>query len=153
MSNVKTVAQSMVETYHIIKPIDLNSANRLYGGTLMGWIDEVAVLVARKHAQMSVVTGSVTNLKFLHGAYLRDTIVLSGKATYVGNTSMEVKVETSVEHINGKRELINIAYFTMVGLDDNDKPTKLPGLLLETEEDREEWEHARQRRELARKMD
>ena len=42
----KTVAESRVETVHIIRPTDLNDAGRLFGGVLMQWIDEVAALVA-----------------------------------------------------------------------------------------------------------
>ncbi len=147
----RTVAESKVETYHIIMPSDLNDSGRLFGGSLMCWIDETAGLVGRRHAQMNVTTGSVDNLKFVHGAYLRDMIVLSGKVTHVGNTSMEVKVETYVEHIDGTRELINRAYLTMVGLNDNDRPCRLPRLLLETEEDRREWERAERRRQIRKK--
>ncbi|MGN0395050.1 MAG: acyl-CoA thioesterase [Coprococcus sp.] len=148
----KTVADSRVETCHIIRPSDLNSVGRLFGGTLMAWIDEVAVLVAKRHSQMSVTTGSVDNLKFLKGAYLKDTIIISGKVTYVGNTSMEVKVETYVEHISGHRELINKAFLTLIGLDENDKPCRLPRLILQTDEDKLEWDRAERRRELRKQQ-
>ena len=33
------------------------------------------------------------------------------------------------------RRPINRAYFTMVALDEKDKPTEIPGLLIETEEE------------------
>ena len=36
----KTVAESCVETVHIVRPNHLNGANRLFGGILMQWIDE-----------------------------------------------------------------------------------------------------------------
>ena len=98
----KTVAESRVETVHIIRPTDLNDAGRLFGGVLMQWIDEVAALVAKRHSQMNVTTASVDNLRFLQGAFQRDVIVIIGRVTHVGNTSMEVKVETYVEHTNGK---------------------------------------------------
>ena len=150
----KTVADSKVETYHIIRPNDLNSAGRLFGGTLMMWIDEVAALVGRKHAGFSVVTGSVDNLKFLHGAFPQDTVVISGKITHVGNTSMEIKVETFVEHTaeGGERELINRAFLTLVGLGPDGKPKILPRLKLETDEDRHEWERAEERRNIRKQQ-
>ncbi|MDE6938088.1 MAG: acyl-CoA thioesterase, partial [Lachnospiraceae bacterium] len=87
-------------------------------------------------------------LRFLKGAYQKDVIVIRGKVTYVGRTSMEVKVDSYVEDMEGERILINRAYFTMVALDHNDKPVEVPGLELATEEDRQEWESARQRREM-----
>lgn len=148
----KTPAQSRVETCHIVRPSDMNSVHRLYGGVLMGWIDETAVLVARRHTQLSVTTGSVDNLRFLRPAYLHDTVVLIGKATYVGNSSMEVKVETYVERLSGKRELINEAYLTLIGLDENDKPCTIPRLIPQTEKEKEDWDKAVQRRNIRLKQ-
>jgi len=143
----KTIKESVVETVHIIRPADLNSANRLFGGVLMGWIDEVAAMVAKRHSQRSVTTVSVDNLRFLRGAFRNDVVVIRGKLVYVGNTSMEIKVESYVEHLSGERELVNRAYLTFVGLDENGKPTQVPKVTLETAEEQEEWEQAKLRRE------
>lgn len=144
----KRVKDSMVEIAHIVRPTDLNSAKRLFGGTLMAWIDETAVIVAKRHAMMNVTTASVDNLSFLSAARMRDVIVIIGKITYVGTTSMEVKVESFVEHINGERELVNRAYITMVGLDDDGLPAKIPELILETPEEIAENEQAKVRRKI-----
>ena len=76
-------------------------------------------------------------------------MVIVGKVTYVGNTSLEVRVDTYVEHLeNGMRHPINRAYFTMVALDENDKPKRVPRLILETEAEKAEWEAAEKRREM-----
>ena len=53
--------------------------------------------------------------------------------------------------LNGERTLINRAYFTMVALDENDHPTPVPKLILETEEEEQEWESGAKRR-VMRKM-
>ena len=74
--------------------------------------------------------------------------MISGKVTYVGNSSMEVKVESFVEKSTGERELVNRAYLTMVGIDENNKPCRLPRLILQTEEDKKEWEQAEMRRRI-----
>lgn len=145
----KKVSESKIEVAHILRPSDLNAANRLFGGTLLAWIDETAYLVAKRHANRNMTTFSINNLKFLHGAFLQDIVVLQGKATFVGNTSMEVKVETFVEHLDGSRELVNVAYITFVALDENGKPTKIPELILESDEEREEWERAKSRRDFS----
>ena len=42
----KRISDSMVETVHIVRPNHLNGANRLFGGTLIQWLDEVAGIVA-----------------------------------------------------------------------------------------------------------
>ena len=50
----------------------------------MQWIDEVAGIVAHRHAGSIVTTACVDNLNFKAGAYLGDTVVLIGRMTYVG---------------------------------------------------------------------
>ena len=86
---------------------------------------------------------------FIRGAYNGEIIVIIGKVTYVGRTSMEVRLDTYVEHLeNGMRQPINRAYFTMVAMDENDQPRTVPRLILETESDRADWEAAEKRREM-----
>lgn len=148
MVEERRVSDSRVETVHMVRPNHLNAAGRLFGGILMQWLDEVAGLVAKRHTHSNVITASVDNLRFIKGAYQKDVVVIIGKVTYVGNTSMEVRVDTYVESVDGMRRPINRAYFTMVALDENDKPRKAPRLILDTEEERAEWEAAKKRREM-----
>lgn len=143
---IRRVEDSQVETMHMVRPNHLNSAGRLFGGMLMQWIDEVAGLVAKRHSRSNVITASVDNLRFLKGAYQGDTVVIIGKVTYVGTTSMEVRVDTYCENVIGERRPINRAYFSMVALDEHDKPTPVPGLLVETESQKAEWENGKKRR-------
>lgn len=144
----KKVSDSVVETVHLIRPQHLNPVGRLFGGMLMQWIDEVAGLVAKRHSHMTVITASIDNLNFLRSAYQNDVVVLIGKITYVGRTSMEVRVDTYVEDMDGTRRAINRAYVTMVALDNNDRPAQVPELLLTTPSEEMEWEGAKKRREM-----
>ena len=151
----KTVDESRVETIHLVRPNHLNGANRLFGGILMQWIDEVAGIVAKRHAMSNVTTASVDNLTFLQGAYQGDMVVIKGKLTWVGSTSMEVCVDTYVESPSGQRHRINNAHFMMVALDENDMPVKVPRLILQTEDEELAWSHGEERRRirLKRKQD
>ena len=144
----KTVDDSRAETVHIVRPEHLNGANRLFGGILMQWIDEVAGIVAKRHCMGNVTTASVDNLTFLHGAYQNDLIVIKGKLTWVGTSSMEVCVDTYVENLNGHRERINNAHFMMVALDENNNPVQVPKLLLQTDDERLAWQHGEERRRI-----
>ena len=126
----------------------LNAAGRLFGGKLMEWIDELAGLVALRHAQKDVITASVDNLKFIRGAYQKDLIVLIGRVTYVGRTSMEIRVDTYIEDMKGIRKPINRAYLTLVAVDAEGNPVEVPGLLIETEAEKAEWEAGIRRREM-----
>ena len=144
----KTVDDSRTETIHIVRPNHLNGAGRLFGGILMQWIDEVAGIVAKRHSMSNVTTASVDDLTFLHGAYQNDMIVIRGKVTWVGRTSMEVCVDTYVESPSGERHRINNAHFMMVALDDHDKPVQVPGLKLQTEDEHLAWSHGEKRRRI-----
>ena len=144
----KTVDDSRTETIHVVRPNHLNGANRLFGGILMQWIDEVAGVVAKRHAMCNVTTAAVDNLTFLHGAYQNDMVIIRGKLTWVGNTSMEVCVDTYVENLSGVRRRINNAHFMMVALDENDRPTPVPKLKLQTEDEHLAWAHGEERRRI-----
>ena len=149
MEEAKRVSDSQVETVHLIRPNHMNAAGRLFGGMLMQWLDETAGMVAQRHTRSNVITASVVNLRFIHGAYNGEMVVIVGKVTYVGNTSLEVRVDTYVEHLeDGMRHPINRAYFSMVALDENDRPKRVPRLILETESEKAEWEAAQKRREM-----
>ena len=139
MDRKKKVEESRIEQVYQVRPEHLNGAGRLFGGQLMAWIDELAGLVGIRHAQQDVITASVDNLKFIRGAYLKDLIVLIGRVTFVGRTSMEVRVDTYIESIDGMRKPINRAYLTLV---------EVPGLIIETEGQKAEWEAGIRRREM-----
>lgn len=145
---MKKVSDSMIEQVYQVRPEYLNGAGRLFGGKLMEWIDEIASLVAIRHSQTNVVTASVDNLKFIRGAYQNDLLVMIGKVSYVGNTSMEIRVDTYVEDLNGMRRPINRAYLTLVAINENGEPIEIPGIILENKGEEAEWEAGKKRKEL-----
>lgn len=144
----KFVRDSYTEQVQILSQSTMNGYNRLFGGLLMQWIDVVAAVAARRHSGRNVTTAAVDNLRFEGPAYANDTILLCAFLTYTGRTSMEVCVETYVEELSGRKRLINVAYFVMVALDENEKPTQVPPLIPENEGEHREWEAAKQRNEL-----
>lgn len=76
--------------------------------------------------------------------------MLIGRVTFVGRTSMEVRVDTYIESIEGIRKPINRAYLTLVAIDAQGNPVEVPGLILETEAQKAEWEAGIRRREMRR---
>ena len=146
----KEVSESRIEQVYQVRPEHLNGAGRLFGGKLMEWIDELAGLVGIRHAQRDVITASVDNLRFIRGAYLKDLIVLIGRVTFVGRTSIEVRVDTYIESMDGIRKPINRAYLTLVAIDEEGNPAEVPGLIIGTESEKAEWEAGIRRREMRR---
>ena len=147
----KYVKDSYTEQVHVLTMSNLNGYSRLFGGQLMSWIDEVAAVVARRHSGCNVTTASVDTLIFKKPAHANDTVILNGKITCAGNTSMEIDVKTYVEKLSGERILINEAFVTMVAIDENEKPTKIPALILETDEERRCFEYALKRKKATKK--
>lgn len=145
----RTVSYSKTEQIHLVQPADLNGGGRLFGGTILKMIDELAAIVAMRHTGLkTVTTAAIDNLVFKSAAYVNDLIVLIGYITYTGRTSMEVRVDAYVERSDGMRYPINRAYLVMVALDEDNNPTAVPQLVLENDFQREENLLARKRREL-----
>ena len=120
---------------------------RLFGGQIMAWIDVVGAVAARRYTGCAVTTVCVDNLTFLKPAYLNDTVVQEAVVTWTGSTSLEVRVDSLVERLDGSRELVNRAYAVFVALDEEDRPTAVPPFEPQTEEERAESENALIRRQ------
>ena len=141
----KRVEDSQTEQTYLMRPIYLNEYGNLFGGQLMEWIDEIASIVAMRHSEADITTACIDNLNFKEGATVNDVIVLRGKITYVGRTSMEVRVDTYVESRHGIRKVINRAYVVMVAVDEHHHPIPVPGLIVESESEKAEWEGGEKR--------
>ena len=121
---------------------------RLFGGQMMAWIDVVGAVAARRYTQKAVTTVCMDNLTFLQPAYLNDTVVQEAYVTWTGRTSLEVRVDSMVERLDGTREMINRAYLVFVALDDQDRPTEVPVYRPETTEEVIEYSAAETRRQV-----
>ena len=140
----KRVSDSVTESSKIVQSKDINGQNRLFGGRLMEWIDEVAALTAMRHCGGLVTTCAVDSLVFKHGAKLNQVVVLTGRVTYVGNTSLEIRVDTYVEEVeSGERFAINHAYLICVHVNGDGEPTPIRyGIDIQSESEQVEWDSA-----------
>ncbi len=143
MSEVTTAVQ-------IVLPQHCNGYRkpRLFGGQIMAWIDVVGAVAARRYAQSAVTTVCVDNLNFLSAAYLNDTIVQEARVTWTGRTSLEVRVDSYVEQLDGARRRVNRAYVVFVAIDDEDQPIPVKPFTPRSEEEIAEFEAAEARRRI-----
>lgn len=145
----KRVEDSLTEQTYLVMHRHINGYGRLFGGQLMAWIDELAGIVSKRHSESEITTACIDQLNFKHPVMLNDTLVMIGKITYVGRCSMEVRIDSYVESLDGMRRLINRAYVVMVAIDEKTGKTKpVPGLIVETEAQKAEWEGGIRRTEL-----
>ena len=147
---MKAIADSITEQVHMVRYQHLNGQRRLFGGMLLQWIDELAGTVAFRHTGGEVITAAIDNLVFKEPAFLNDLVVLRGKITFIGNTSMEVQVDTYVENADGRRTMINKAHFVMVSLDEKGTPRPVPTVQLASDTEREDWQAGEKRYTLRR---
>lgn len=144
----KTPGQSEIEMTQLVLPNDTNILGNLLGGQLMHWIDIAGALAASRHSNKVVATVALDSLDFRHPVRLGEMVILKARLTWVGRTSMEVSVDVYAENMKaGNTILTNKAFITFVALDDDGKPTEVPPLILETEEERRVYKEAEKRRE------
>ena len=148
MRPVKKVSASYTQQQYFVRPPHINHYGRLFGGKLLEWIDEIAGIVAMRHANALVTTAAIDNLQFKAPAFAGDMVVLEGKVTYVGRSSMEIRVDTYIETLEGDHNMINRAYINMVAIDKEGNPVEVPEICLETEEEQLEYEAAKKRMEM-----
>jgi acyl-CoA hydrolase len=135
----KPVAYSRSEQIQFIMPQHSNRFGRLFGGQLMAWIDVIAAVVAFRHSDGDCTTASVDYVSFEKPISVKDLIVLDGRVTCVGNSSMEIRVDTFIERAGFVREHVNRAYVTYVAVDGEGRPRRVPRLELHTDEDKAEY--------------
>jgi uncharacterized protein (TIGR00369 family) len=145
----KTVKDSHVVMGQLMSPQDANLSGNVHGGIIMRIIDSAAGVVATRHAQTNVVTASVDRLDFHHPVYIGDLVTLKASLNMVGRTSMEVVIRVEAENLRTKEiRHTASAYFTLVALDEQRRPTAVPPLILETEEEKRRNLEAQSRREV-----
>ncbi len=145
----KTVKESMVITAQVMNPQDANPAGNVHGGVIMKLIDTAAAVVATRHSRCNTVTASIDSLVFHNPIYIGDLVFFKSSLNYVGKTSMEVGVRVEAENLmTGEVRHAVSAYLTFVALDKEGKPTAVPPLRLQTDEEKRRNREARHRREL-----
>lgn len=101
-----------------VKPEDLNPNGTLFGGTLLRWIDEEAVIYAIiQLGNPRVVTKFVSEINFVSSARQGDIIELGIKATSFGRTSITLTCE--VRNKITKKSILTIERLVFVNVDED----------------------------------
>ena len=149
----RTVAQSRVTVSYLMSPEHANPLGRAHGGEIMKKVDEVGGLAAMRHAHCPTVTVAIDAMTFMQPVSIGHLLTMTAEVTYVGRTSLEVRVSVIAEDpLSGQRVHTNWAYLVYVAIDATGRPTEVPPLVAETEEEQIRMERAseRQKQRLAR---
>lgn len=146
---MKSPRDSQIIMTEIVLPNDTNVFGNLMGGRLMYWMDIAAAICATKHSNNQVVTASVDNISFEIPIELGNAVHIEAKLSRAFSSSMEVHLKVWGENLRTQNRFkSNEAYYTFVALDAGGKPTPVPELGPETDEEKELYEGALRRRQL-----
>ena len=142
----KPISASRVTLSQLMHPEHANLLGNVHGGWIMKLVDEAAALACMRHAQKKVVTVAIDSMTFRRPIRLGDLIILNAEVLYTGRTSMEAEVHVQAENpITGERTHTNTAYLVYVALDDYGRPSQVPPLKAETEDEEQRMEEAKER--------
>lgn len=148
MGNAKPVSASQVIMTQLVLPSHTNALGSIFGGTIMSWIDIAAAIAAQRHSSKEVVTASMDSLSFIAPVYKGWVVNLKASVNFTSRTSMEVGVRVEAENPKtGEVFHTASAYTTFVALGSNGKPTAVPDLILETDDEKRRFAAAQRRRE------
>lgn len=132
----------------LVLPPDANNHGTIFGGRVMAYVDKIASIATMRHSRRPVVTASSDSLDFLEPVTVGEAIRLEAFVTWTHHTSMEVYVKIESENLlTGEVKLTATSYLTFVALGADGRPTEVPPVLPETEEEKWHYETAPMRYE------
>lgn len=147
----KSVSASRTTLTELMIPSYANFGGKIHGGILLSLMDKVAYACATKHSGYYCVTVSVEEVEFRQPVEVGELVSLLASVNYVGRTSLVIGIKVIAENVRtGLVKHTNTSYFTMVAKGDDNRPTEVPPLLLETQEDVRRFLEAMTRKELKR---
>jgi acyl-CoA hydrolase len=145
----KKASASLIVMTELVLPNDTNVFGNLMGGRLMYWMDIAAALSAQKHCNAPVVTASVDNISFENPILLGNVVHIEARVSRAFTTSMEVHMRVWGEDLKKQQKYkSNEAYYTFVALDQHNKPTRVPELIPETDDEKRLFDGALRRRQI-----
>ncbi len=133
----------------LMTPDMANFSGKVHGGHILKLLDQVAYACASRYAGMYVVTLSVDRVLFRQPIRVGELVTFLASVNYTGNTSMEVGIKVVSEDIHkGIATHTNSCFFTMVAMNADGTPGKVPPLEPRTDEEKKRHANAELRKEL-----
>lgn len=144
----KPVRASRSQLADVMAPPDANNRGTVFGGKILQMVDKAAAVCAMRHSGKPCVTVAMDRVEFLVPIHLGDLVTADARLHFVGRTSMEIGVDVYAEDLKtGNRRHANSCFATMVAVDPKGRPAPVPGLQLETPDERKRHAAAKARRE------
>lgn len=132
----RPVQLSQVIMTEMVLPSHTNALGTIFGGTVMSWIDIAAAICAQRHSRKTVVTAHLDDLEFVAPVYKGWVVNLKASINFTGRTSMEVGVRVDAENpMTNETFHTATAYLTFVALDKDGRPTSVPPIDPQTDDE------------------
>ena len=95
----KKIEESKASIGSLMLPDQANIFGNVHGGEIIKVMDNVAGIVAARHARSPIVTARIDELEFHRPIHVGNLVTCNAKLAFVGNSSMEVFVEVLVEDL------------------------------------------------------
>ena len=145
--NIELLPQKQLTMTVLTTPDMVNFAGAVHGGSVLKILDQVAYACASRFAGTYCVTLSVDQVTFKQPIHLGELVTFLASVNYTGRSSMEIGIKVVAEQPRDRicRHVVS-CFFTMVAVDDQRRPTPVPLLSLDNDEERERWAAAQRRR-------
>lgn len=107
----------------VTMPRETNPHGTIFGGVIMSYIDQAAMVAALRHAYCVWVTASMERVDFIAPVFLGDIVEFYAHTIRTGTKSVQICVEVdALRHNTGTPIRVTTATVTMVSLDADGKP-------------------------------
>ena len=117
----------------LMTPDTANFSGKVHGGAILKLLDQVM---------------------FRQPIQVGELVTFLASVNHTGSSSMEVGIKVVAEDIRAKVvRHVNSCFFTMIAVDDDGRPTKVPALAPQTADERRRFAEAEVRRAMRRELE
>ncbi|CAG8529226.1 17121_t:CDS:10, partial [Acaulospora morrowiae] len=154
------ISESFAEVMEVILPQHANTLQITFGGQIIEWMEQSARISALRHSRKFVLSASIDSLQFIKPTYVGYSITVRSIVSCTFHSSMEIYCFVEARNsLTGEKFFTNDGFFTMVAVDFNNIPVRVPRVVPENEQEEQLFAGAevrrtrrlQQRRELVQK--
>ena len=146
----KFSSDSLTTLTDLVLPGETNPLNNLFGGELLARMDRAASITARRHSRRICVTASVNHVAFNRAIPLGSVVTVESKVSRTFNSSMEIYIDVWIEdRESGIKNKANEGIYTFVAVDETGRPVPVPGVIPQTDLEKERFDAALRRKQLS----
>lgn len=130
-NSYRNIEDTRITISELMLPSHANFSGKIHGGYILKLMDQIAFACASKHSGTYCVTASVDTVNFINPIEVGELVTMKASINYVGKTSMVVGIRVEAQNIQtGKTKHCNSSYFTMVAKKDDGDNAKVPGIII-----------------------